>query len=136
MRRHTWPIVGIFICVELLIHQKSHSDEPNVKEGALAPVEEQINEVLTASSPYDLAPASGRRFRKLFEAVGDEGLVRLQNHAHNTIAIQTAWQRVVGGVPEEEQEDAARLDRDKLNWFVGFLEGRACVKPPEWWVTM
>lgn len=136
MRRNSWSIVGFLICVQLLIHQKSRSDETNLQKGDVAPVDELIHDVLAASSPYDLAPASGRLFRKLFEAIGNEGLVKLQHHAHNTIAIQAAWHRVVGGIPQEEQEETIRLDRDKLNWFVGFLEGRARVKPPEWWVTM
>ena len=29
-----------------------------------------------------------------------------------------------------------RPDRHKLDWFLGFFEGRACVQPPQWWADV
>lgn len=61
------------------------------------------------------------------------GLSTLLTHPNDGIAIQAAWQEVVVTIPEKEGDQAFRPDRENLNWFLGFLEGRARIEPPKWW---
>src|SRR5262249_31996124 len=42
-------------------------------------------------------------------------------------------QEVALTVPEKEQKKPVRPDEQKLAWFLGFLEGRLHVQPPQWW---
>jgi hypothetical protein len=67
--------------------------------------------------------------------VGNDGLSRLQAHSSDTIAIQAAWMQVELTVPAEKPVGAVRPDREKLAWFLGFLEGRARINLPKWWAT-
>jgi hypothetical protein len=57
----------------------------------------------------------------------------LQTHADDSIALQSAWREVALTVPEDEPRASVRPDREKLLWFLGFLEGRARVRAPQWW---
>jgi hypothetical protein len=75
-------------------------------------------------------------YRILFGKVGADGIRRLQADTHDGIAIQAAWEEVALTVPEKEPERSVRPDRHKLDWFLGFLEGRGRVKAPEWWAEM
>ena len=63
-------------------------------------------------------------------AVGPGGLPALRLHPHDGIAIQAAWEEVTLTVPEEKQDQPVRPDRHKLDWFLGFLEGRGRVRAP------
>lgn len=87
-----------------------------------------IRSILTAKDAYRAALGYGRLFRD----VDDDQLARLQTHTSDTIAIQSAWMQVEMTVPPESRV-TVRPDRDKLAWFLGFLEGRARVRPPKWW---
>lgn len=88
-----------------------------------------IRAILAAKDP---SGAAGD-YRSLFKLVGNDGLPRLQVHVSDTIAIQAAWMQVELTVPPEEPGRVVRPDREKLAWFLGFLEGRARVHPPKWW---
>lgn len=94
-----------------------------------ADVERQVQDIVKAKSAFETAD----RYRKLFEQIGPEDLRALQTHSRDSIAIQAAWQEVKLTVPDQGLTHAVRPDRRKLEWFLGFLEGRAHVKAPEWW---
>jgi hypothetical protein len=53
-------------------------------------------------------------------------------HHHDSIALQAAWEEVTLTVPVKPKV-VVRPDRQKLDWFLGFLEGRAHVRAPPWW---
>lgn len=72
-------------------------------------------------------------YRSLFAAAGPNGLSRLQSLPDDSIAIQAAWESVALTVPLEMTNEPVRLDADRLNWFVGFFEGRARVSLPKGW---
>src|SRR5262245_19803829 len=78
------------------------------------------------------ATQAAENYRALFKQVGPDGLRRLQSHRNDRIAVQAAWEEVELTVPEKP-ERTVRPDRDKLAWFVGFLEGRVRVRAPQWW---
>ena len=96
-----------------------------------SPIDEAkvIRSVLTAKDSSRAADA----YQLLFRDVGTDQLARLQSHASDSIAMQAAWMQVELTVPPEWTGNAVRPDRDKLAWFLGFLEGRARVQPPKWW---
>jgi hypothetical protein len=74
-------------------------------------------------------------YRALFKATSAEGLRRLQMNASDTIALQAAWEQVERTMPAKPDR-AARPDREKLAWFLGFLEGRVRVQTPQWWADV
>ena len=39
-------------------------------------------------------------------------------------------------MPEKEGKKQYQPDQGKLNWFLGFLEGRARIQPPDWWIKV
>jgi hypothetical protein len=88
---------------------------------------------VVAKDPYDAA----RQFRMLFEGASARELADMQVAPQDSIAIQAAWQVVNLTVPvqpyEGGLEKAYRPDRDKLNRFIGFLEGRTHARIPKWW---
>jgi hypothetical protein len=86
---------------------------------------------ITTTDDPDAAHAA---YRILFKKVGDEGLQALLTHKSDMIAIRAAWEQVNRTVPESEPIEQTRPDRHRLDWFVGFLEGRVRVKPPDWWL--
>jgi hypothetical protein len=88
-----------------------------------------VQQIATLKDPY----RASKMYRRLFQKVGDEGIRLLQSHPQDGIAIQAAWEEVRLTVPEKEPETAVRPDRHKLDWFLGFLEGRARLKTPKWW---
>jgi hypothetical protein len=72
-------------------------------------------------------------YRLLFATVGVNGLARLQLHHDDSIAVQSAWEAVTLTVPVKDGDTFYRPDPQKLNWFLGFLEGRARLSSPDWW---
>jgi hypothetical protein len=87
-------------------------------------IERHVRVILEATSPYDGRHlGAGDGYRALFEAVGKDGLGQLQSHPNDGVAIQAAWEEVGTG----------RRDR---KWFLGFLEGRARVRAPDWWADI
>lgn len=104
---------------------------PDHPKGAKRPANEDdlIRAILAAKDPS----AAEDGYSSLFELVGNDGLLRLQSHASDTIAIQAAWMQVELTVPVKEPAQAVRPDREKLAWFLRFLEARARVTLPKWW---
>jgi hypothetical protein len=95
------------------------------------PQDKQIKAILAAEHPIYAAKGHNR----LFKSVKADGLRRLQMNSSDTIAIQAAWQEVEHTLPEKDQKKEIRPDPKKLNWFLGFLEGRGRLKAPKWWAN-
>jgi len=72
-------------------------------------------------------------YRLLFATAGVNGLARLQAHHDDSIAVQSAWEAVTLTEPVKDGDTVYRPNTQKLNWFLGFLEGRARLSPPDWW---
>lgn len=62
-------------------------------------------------------------YRNLFKAVGRDGVRNLQAHPNDGIALQAALEDLV-------------TRRHTPEWFVGFVEGRAKVRAPDWWAAV
>jgi hypothetical protein len=120
MRVSVLTLLGLIISVPNAVG----SDLPKAD-----PLDGKIQKVLAA---FDLL-REGEAFQALFQAAGDTGLPQLKLHAHDTIALQAAWREVLLTVPEKEPARAVRPDRSKLDWFLGFLEGRGRLRIPSWW---
>jgi len=89
-----------------------------------------IHRVSSAAYPTEAAEAYG----KLFKQIGRDGIRRLQAHPSDSIAIQAAWEEVAFTVPEKKKAGQTfHPDRNTLNWFLGFLQGRGRVQPSKWW---
>jgi hypothetical protein len=102
----------------------------------VADLAEQIQDALPwKTDPYDSqgGPSVSGAYAALFKKAGDAGLPALQTGKNDSIAIQAAWHEVALTVPEEMPVEQIRPNQRKLDWFIGFLEGRIRVKPPEWW---
>lgn len=112
-------------------HESPETVPPDQPKGAKRPVSEDdlIRTILAAKDPS----AAAKGYGSLFKLVGNDGLPRLQAHTSDTIAIQAAWMHVELTLPVKEPAQVVRPDRDKLAWFLGFLEGRVRVTPPKWW---
>jgi hypothetical protein len=76
---------------------------------------------------------SQRAYRLLFARVGVRGLPRLQTIHNDSIALQSAWEAVALTVPVEQGKTVYQPDSQELNWFLGFLQARTKVSPPDWW---
>jgi hypothetical protein len=93
-------------------------------------IEKQIKGILAAKYPYDTdSPGLAKRYRTLFQSVGPQGIRQLQSYPHTGIAIQAAWEEFTLTVPQKGEKP----DREKLSWFLGFVEGRAHLQIPQWW---
>lgn len=77
-----------------------------------------------------------KAYRSLFSASGTNGLARLRCSRDDSIAIQAAWEEVALTIPEAEDPQIYRPDKEKLNWFIGFLEGRLNIAAPKWWANL
>ena len=131
MRYLTFVLVGVFGCTTMLGQETKRVE--GVAEDGTSPVEQkQIQDILAAKYPYD----SQKGYRILFGKVGVDGIRRFQANDHDGIALQAAWEEIALTVPEKEPDRAIRLDRHKLEWFLGFLEGRGRVQAPQWWAEM
>ena len=92
-----------------------------------------IEQILSTKNPAE-TPAA---LSELFKRVGIDSLRKLQTSQDDTIALQAAWEEVARTVPEEVgKRGPFRPDRHKLDWFLGFLEGRTHSQAPEWWTRV
>ena len=131
MQRLSFVFVLFIFMAILAVGQRSMAAEASPPPAD--PVK-QIEQLLAAKEPYELVfGRNAGNYTGLFQAVGTDGRRRLLTHANDSIAIQAAWGEVAITVPEKEGDHAFRPDREKLNWFLGFLEGRARIQPPQWW---
>jgi len=104
----------------------------------VAELEKQIRDALSQGvSSND--PASGssasEAYAALFKKSGQAGIRQLQSSSIDSIALQAAWQEVALTVPEGEPAQTERPDRQKLSWFLGFLEGRTRCHAPSLWAN-
>jgi hypothetical protein len=75
-------------------------------------------------------------YRALFAACGQSELSALRRSEDDSIAIQAAWREIALTIPEENGPQVYRPDKDKLRWFLGFLEGRGRIDSPKWWAEI
>jgi hypothetical protein len=131
-------LVGFFFVVGLSTPPKNLSTQETDQGTSAAKVQQQIELMLAAKPPFNSLPGLSRGYRSLFAKAGEDGLRKLQLHTNDGVALYAAWQEVAMTVPEVHPGDATRLrpDRHKLNWFLGFLEGRLRIQAPPWWGEM
>src|SRR5205823_5741451 len=90
---------------------------------------ELTRRLISADAPATVQAA----YRTLFNKMGPEGVHSLLAHGNDTIALRAAWEEVNLTLPQENSKGVLDVDRRKLNWFVGFFEGRARLTAPQWW---
>jgi hypothetical protein len=121
-----------FLSTDLLIQQHFVASDKAEDDRRPAEIEKLVQAILASKHPKESGSEIGtaKAYRELFKKVGAEGLRELQTHSEDGISIQAAWEEVVLKVPEKK---SVHLDRHKLDWFLGFLEGRARLRAPSWW---
>ena len=91
---------------------------------------EKLTAAVISAESYDVWEA----YRELFTAAGKDHIPALQCHNDGSIAVQAAWQKVIGTLTEKEREEGLPpRDKQALSRFVGFVEGRTRVAVPKWW---
>jgi hypothetical protein len=103
-----------------------HQNAPNDSKVDPERIKEMVQRVLKAKN---LGEAEDY-YEALFLYSGPAGLPLLRECPHDGVAIQAAWQEVALGTHTGE---AGKLKREKVIWFLGFLEGRIRIRPPNWW---
>jgi hypothetical protein len=131
MRPFIFVLPTIMLLPTLLIQDNRLAPDKPEAGGFSADVEKLVQTIATAKDPDELG---WKGYRLLFQKVGPDGIRDLLAHPKDGIAIHAAWELVTLTVPERETAQVfVRPDTDKLNWFLGFLEGRARVTAPRWW---
>jgi len=93
--------------------------------------QKDIDKVVHAEGPFQARYA----FRQSIRTLGSARFRHLRYHALDTVALRAAWEETLGTIPDEEHANApVKVDRERLQWFVGFLEGRLKTRPPDWWL--
>ena len=76
----------------------------------------------------------------MVEKASGNQLQEYKIHSHNTIALHAAWEEVKrsacvcrGSRYEKDEYARIKFDRRALQRFLGIVEGRLRVTPPEWW---
>ena len=139
MQRLPLVLAGAILSTGLLARPGISQDRMPQSSADLSDEEKQVQAILAAKDPQDAASgytalfSSGTVCDVLFKWATVARLRRLQTNPSDSIAIQAAWQQVELTVPFFEPTHAVRPDRNKLSWFLGFLEKRARVKTPQWW---
>lgn len=71
-------------------------------------------------------------YHKLFAiAIKENKLSELVTHEEDSIAIQSAWKSVAQLIIQKSKQP--HVVKREISWFIGFLEGRANVRGPDWW---
>jgi hypothetical protein len=135
MRYLVFLILFSFLSAHPLMQQSCGASDKSEEARFPAEIEKLVQEILTSKYPYESPSDMGivKGYRTLFKKVGAKGIRELQTHPNDGISIQAAWETVALTVPEMQQKEKVRPDRHKLDWFLGFLEGRARLKVPSWW---
>src|SRR5262249_23852158 len=126
--RHLLACLLLLTCVSL----EAAADHSKTASGAMS--DERMEELVqgTLKAPY---PHQARaRYARLFKEAGSEGIRKLKLHPNAGAALRAAWEEVRLTLPEEEQHRAVRPDPQRLQRFIGFVEGRLPVEAPDWWV--
>ena len=131
--------ISALLLISLVFPASLPAQPALLKRASLAdtPVElqSQIAEVLAwedGNLSHRQGQVASEAYQALFKMVGPAGLSGLQTTRSDSIAIQAAWREVTLSAPDYAAKDGPH-NREKLDWFVGFLEGRARVKLPQWW---
>ena len=95
-----------------------------------------IARILAKFENVEYSHEYGELYRSLFTACDASELAALSANKNDSIATQSAWEQVAMTVPKEDGKKAYRPDAAKLNWFLGFFEGRNRVSAPAWWRTI
>jgi hypothetical protein len=114
-----------------LLHEAGKGCAEQGNESVLSPKEEkEIGELFRSSSAYKLA----KRYETLFARLRSGEVSRLKQQANDGIALRAAWEVVLRRLPKPEEEESWVLPDDRsLSRFMGFVEGRLHVNPPDWW---
>ena len=97
---------------------------------------DEIDRILAKFDNVKYSHQYGELYCSLFGACDATELVELNTNKNDSIASQSAWERVAMTVPKEGGKKVYRPDAARLNWFIGFFEGRNRVSAPEWWRTI
>jgi hypothetical protein len=137
MRCTAFVFLGLCLSLSLQAQPKPSAVRASAADDSAA-IAEQIKASLATEERWSapLARNLSEQYARLFDSVGAGGIRELQSHRCDSIALQAAWQEVLLTVSENEAEKTWRPDRPKLDWFLGFLEGRARVQAPKWWAEM
>ena len=95
--------------------------------------DDKINEYVAQLRDAEHASQRVPLCLSLFAITSPDDLSHLLTVDDASIAVQSAWETVKLTVPEDEGDRTYNPDRRRLNWFLGFLQGRARIKPPDWW---
>jgi hypothetical protein len=121
----------MFSCILTQPDRNDPFDNPATPSKADSDLDRYVQEILNSKEPVGLRACES--YQALFRKTGPDDLAKLRTHQNDGIALQAAWQEVALTVPKNEQKKQVRPDRQKLVWFLGFLEGRLYVQAPQWW---
>jgi hypothetical protein len=93
-------------------------------------MQKDIDKVLQTDDPHWV----GHNVETFIRRWGSAQFQSLRHHPDLGISLRAAWERVLITIPEEPQHRKLTVDRELLRWFVGFLEGRLNIEPPDWWI--
>lgn len=93
-------------------------------------LKEQATLLVELSSSTEPRPVSV----EFLHAVSESDLQRLEAHAHRSVAIAAAWERVRRVLPRDSVDDTSPNSRYAVYRFAGFLEGRLRVRVPQPWL--
>lgn len=94
---------------------------------------DEIQRILAKYDQIKYSHQYGEFYRSLFAACDESDLSALSTNNNNSIATQSAWEIVAQTVPKEDGPKVYRPDSSKLEWYVGFFEGRNRIATPDWW---
>jgi hypothetical protein len=132
MRPFTILILPALLCTSAPAQERRVGAEKPEDSGFSVDVQQLMQKILSAKHAYG-SPGFVDGYRSFFKLAGPGGARDLQTYPQDGVAIRAAWEEVRLTVSEKEPASAVRPDRHKLDWFLGFLEGRARVKAPTWW---
>lgn len=97
-----------------------------------------LDELVKAVQAAENSSRRRGRVRLLLDGTSQQQIEGLMTHRDNAIALQAAWELVRRSVPEnfdsmKRGEPAWKIDRGRLQRFLGFAEGRLRVRVPTWW---
>jgi hypothetical protein len=75
-----------------------------------------------------------RAVQQFIEQWGSGAFRSVRHHTDLGVSLRAAWEEVLITIPEQPPPGGTfKVDRGRLQWFAGFLEGRLRTKPPDWW---
>jgi hypothetical protein len=101
---------------------------------ALSPVDKRLEQALEEINRAKEISIDNA-YLQLFRTVDSKGLHKLLAFDNDSIALQCAWEEVRTDLPAKDRGNVPplRLDAERLQRFLGFLEGRLRLSCPDWW---